>query len=494
MHPYETWAIRRYLSNVLRSKRLDSAPRFDSDIVEWVESFGPSIRVPKLKLPRELRRNGKLLPSAERPAAWRAWRNAAIAAGQGASPSPSRLQRRLDWLRKACALTELQASMIGLLARTADPGAASALVGALSESMAVEFDSPRLSDLRLLLNPRYEARELEQEEQLFRLGLVQSRDAPRLSAVVRRILTMRELDGRRVGEFLLGKPAAASLGWDDFDHLGEVRDIASRIIAASDGGSSERRPKGINLLLYGPSGTGKTEFVKTLGARLGFSVQFIGETNDRHLEPARRERIAALIIANAIGAVAHKAIIVVDEADDLFCGADEDDWEYRKGSKVFMNRLLERAAAPTLWIVNDPHRLGEAVVRRMSLSIRFPKPSLSMRRVMVRQIGKKFAFRLSEPAAADIARYSAPPALIENAIRGAAAINGSTKEVKILLERGLEAIGLRPQRATSARNAFDPALNSADTDLALLADNVAGSRSRALSFCFYGPSGTGKSA
>jgi transitional endoplasmic reticulum ATPase len=105
--------------------------------------------------------------------------------------------------------------------------------------------------------------------------------------------------------------------------LGDLREIAARLVKAC--GSKGTVEMGVNLLFYGPPGTGKTEFAKTLGAHLGYSVQFAGEANEDSAEPNRRERIAGLMIANAIGGVARKTIIVVDEADDLFAGVDEDD-------------------------------------------------------------------------------------------------------------------------------------------------------------------------
>ena len=106
--------------------------------------------------------------------------------------------------------------------------------------------------------------------------------------------------------------------WRDFEHL-DLRDLAARIVAVP----SDVRG-GVNLLFYGPPGTGKSEFAKTLGARVGFSVQFCGETGEEEAEPNRRERIAALLIANAVGGVARRTIVVVDEADDLLAGFDEE--------------------------------------------------------------------------------------------------------------------------------------------------------------------------
>jgi transitional endoplasmic reticulum ATPase len=246
-------------------------------------------------------------------------------------------------------------------------------------------------------------------------------------------ITLTRLSSRNVSALLLGKSAAASLSWNDFSHLGDMRDLAARIVGATVKLKGEPGT-GANLLLYGPPGTGKSEFAKTLGARLLVSVQFVGETTDDKTEPNRRERIAALMIANAIGGVAKKTIFVVDEADDLFAGVDEDDASTRHGSKVFMNRLVERTATPTIWITNDIERLGPAVVRRMNLVVRFSKPSLNIRKKMVERIADSAGLVLNEDSAADLARMPASPALIENAIRSTARINGSPDDAQKILE------------------------------------------------------------
>jgi len=272
-----------------------------------------------------------------------------------------------------------------------------------------------------------------------------------------------------------------------------LRDLVARIVAAAGNLRSATRGS-VNLLFYGPPGTGKSEFAKTLGTHLGFSVQFCGETNEEKDEPNRRERIAALLIANAIGGVARKTIVVVDEADDLFAGFDDEDSFDRRGSKVFMNRLLERAAAPTIWITNDVRRLGPAIIRRMTLALRFSKPTLSVRKAMVARIAKGADFRLDESAALELARTPAPPALIENAILSAARIQGSAIDARRILESSLRALGRSETPKASGPIPFDPKLSSADVDLAQLAEQVAKSRGRALSFCLSGPSGTGKSA
>ncbi len=212
--------------------------------------------------------------------------------------------------------------MLGLLARFQELARVSALVDAVGDRF-VNPDAVDGSDLRPLLDRSSERSAQSDENRLAQLGLIDARGSLRLSAVARGILSLPRLSLRNVGGLLLGNPANATLSWSDFAYLGELRDLSAQIVAAA--GRKGDAPSGANILLYGPPGTGKSEFAKTLGAHVGFSVQFIGEFNDENGEPSRNERIAALMIANAIGALARRTIIVVDEADDLFVGVDEDD-------------------------------------------------------------------------------------------------------------------------------------------------------------------------
>src|SRR5271167_192994 len=490
MHPYERWILRRYLANALRASRFARPPSRGKDIAAWIENHARLLGLPDLALGSGSSRRSRGLDGPIDLASWRAFRAATIVAAREPAPNPSPLQRRLDWLAEACCLTEAHSGVLGLMARASQTPQVSALVEAVNDRL--EFGSADGSELFPFLETNAERRELSAGRRLSQLGLIEAAEAPRPSVVVRRLLALPRFGARRVGDLLLGRPARASLGWSDFAHLGDLRDLAARIVAAA--GKLAGSGRGANLLFYGAPGTGKSEFAKTLGARVGFSVQFCGETNDANDEPNRRERVAALLIANAIGGVARRTIVVVDEADDLFAGLGEDDGSERRGSKVFMNRLLEGAVAPTIWITNDVDRLGPAIVRRMNLALRFPKPTLSVRRTMVARIAKALDFRLDESAALELARSPAPPALIENAIRSAAQIRGSASDAREILDAGLRALGRRRAPSAEAPMPFDPALSSADVDLARLADQVARSRSRALSFCLSGPPGTGKSA
>jgi transitional endoplasmic reticulum ATPase len=488
VHPYERWIIRRYLANALRSSRFVRSPSADREIFPWIDSHARLLGLPELASGTlSSRRRLAIKPPMHSPH-WKAWRAAAVGRAREPAPRPSPLQKRLDWLAQACSLNGNQSRLLGLLARTTRTPEVRCLVEAIND----RFDTDG-RDLHPFLETSSERAELSARGRLSELGLIEAQDSPSLSLVVHRLLSLPRFERRRVSDLLLGGPARASLAWNAFEHLGDLRDLAARIVGGAGGLRGAAR-RGVNLLFYGPPGTGKSEFAKTLGARVGFSVQFCGETGEENAEPNRRERIAALLITNAVGAMARRTIVVVDEADDLLAGLDEDNSFDRRGSKVFMNRLVERAAAPTIWITNDVDRLGPAIIRRMSLALRFPKPTLSVRKTMVARIAESADFRLSEIALLELAGTPAPPALIENAIRSAAHIRGSTCDARTILDSGLRALGRRDAPTLSAPFRFDPMLSSADVDLARLADQVARSPARALSFCLSGPPGAGKSA
>ena len=440
MHSYERWVVQRYLANALKESRFNKEPSADRDIHEWLDRCGRLYRLPVFECQRDTRRRRSTSEEAPQSQSWKAWRAQVVALGHMPAPSPSPLERRVAWLANACSLTPPETWVLGLFARMTLQRNVRDLVAAIHERLNLGFGEAGVQDLRPFLDAGLGRFDFSTGGRLTDLGLIDGKDEPRLSKTVRKVLSLPRLGSRNVSALLLGKPAAAALGWSDFAHLGALRDLAARIIGASI--KSRGAPgTGANILLYGPPGTGKSEFAKTLGARLRFSVQFVGEATDDKTEPNRRERIAALMIANAIGGVARKTIVVVDEADDLFAGVDEDDASTRHGSKVFMNRLVERTATPTIWITNDIERLGPAVVRRMNLAMRFSKPSLAIRTKMVGRIASSANFAIDDNSADELARMPGSPGFLENAIRSAAKINGTPTDARRILESSLSAIG-----------------------------------------------------
>ena len=493
MHAYERWVVLQYFCALLKLRPFEKAPRSNEDIIGWIKSHGRSLGLPPLSRVEESAKKGAADGNLRiRADDWREWRTAVFGRQHDRAPAPSRLQKRIIWLAENCGLSDSERDLLGLVARISHNSVCADLVAAGNEEFeyaAVDraFD---LGQLRRFLPQLTHSREIRDGGLAAKFGLLRVDHGGdfRLTDVVEELLSARRLCGKEVRGLLLGDSQPASLAWEDFDHIGEARELAVRIVAAGDGIG------GANILLYGPPGTGKSEFAKTLGARLGRSVHFVGEKDKLGAEPKRYERAAALIVANELGAAAGKMVVVVDEADDLFAGVDEDNASTRQGSKVFMNRLVERTRVPTIWITNDLSRLGPAVVRRMNLVMRFPKPGKAVRRKIVERLARREKFTLDVKAVGKLASLPAAPALIENAIRSAAKIGGSGDDALQILGGGLKAMGFSEIAPPPAPIAFDASLSRADVDLSALAARIKAAPSKALSFCLSGPPGTGKSA
>ncbi len=309
-----------------------------------------------------------------------------------------------------------------------------------------------------------------------------------------------ELD---VNRLLLGETSPSELEWPDFDHLGHDRDHVERLL----GGALETGAPGVNVLLYGPPGTGKTEFCKVLAGRLGVDIHSVGESDEDGAEPTRHERLQELRLAQRLIARGRRSLLLFDEMEDLLSdpypglglfggllSPGPRGFRAAGESKVFMNRLLEGAPAPTLWTINDARTVDPAVLRRMmfALELRLPPPGVRAR-VWTRQLARHGIEAGPDDAFSLAREFEATPGVAAGATAAARLGGGDLAAVR----RGVRSLSRvlsceKPPQETPAR--YDPALIRADTDPVRLADRLASSGERRFSLCLQGPPGTGKSA
>lgn len=296
------------------------------------------------------------------------------------------------------------------------------------------------------------------------------------------------------GEALLGRPLAASLTMEDFAHLGEAAGHSVEVLA---GALRARRP-GTHVLLYGPPGTGKTEFCKTLAAAVGAPLYAVGEAAEDGHEPGRTERLAELRLAQRLLAGGSPALLLFDEAEDLFDQGLAGLLNGQGGGRASLLRTLETTPVPVLWTTNSLGPLGPAVIRRMTFAIELRVPDLPVReRLWVRELARHGVV-MPQPEVARLARdVPAPPAVAAAAVSAAALTGGGAEAVRRGVLAVAKAMGggrLPPQEAAPERS-FDASLANADADLASLADRLAAPDApRAVSLLLSGPPGTGKSA
>ena len=228
----------------------------------------------------------------------------------------------------------------------------------------------------------------------------------------------------------------------DVEHLASVRDLAAKVVA----GAGKTGAKGVNLLLHGPVGTGKTEFSKVLAARAGMSVWSVGETDDEGDEPTRGQRTASLKLAQRLLVKRKDGLILFDEAEDILASEGSFFRRYDRrnsdGSKVYVNRMMEQNSIPVLWTCNDVSRIDPAVLRRMTLAIEIKTPNQAVRARIWRRILADANVRLDEDAVRRLSgRYAAPPAVAANAARAAALSRGGEAAVEQAIDGVLHILG-----------------------------------------------------
>ena len=298
---------------------------------------------------------------------------------------------------------------------------------------------------------------------------------------------------------LLGATTPSELEWSDFDHLAQDRDHVEGLLK----GALRSGASGVNILLYGPPGTGKTEFCKVLVNRLEATLYSIGESDEDKREPSRTERLNELKLAQCLVGRDRESILLFDEMDDLLSGSRSGGVGFflgfshgdRQGeSKVFMNRLLEQNAAPTLWTTNLTDEIDPSILRRMmfAMELRMPPPKVRAR-IWARQLSRHGIEADAKDALALATEFDATPGVAAGATAAAKLGGGGLDKVRHGV-RNLSRVLSCEKPSQRPPEQFDPTFIRADQDLIRLADRLVKKDERRFSLCLQGPPGTGKSA
>ena len=299
-------------------------------------------------------------------------------------------------------------------------------------------------------------------------------------------------------ECLIGKRAWATLELADFDEWSAPAALMRRILE----GALESSTAGVNILLYGPPGSGKTELAKSLATAAGARLYAVGELDDYGDEPNRFDRVSALQLAQRVLANRRDSVLLFDEMEDLIGNAERagirDYFSRRDGSKVFVNRLFEGNPVPTLWTSNGIGNVDPAYMRRMSFVLRMDLPSPERRRQIIGRIAQSEGLVLSDAGAGRI-NDIAPEAMAvsRNALRAAKLARGDERDAARVAEAlvaGLH-LGRRPPPASDDARPLDLGLYHAQEPVASLLERLT-AREAPLDFSLLltGPPGTGKTA
>ena len=144
--------------------------------------------------------------------------------------------------------------------------------------------------------------------------------------------------------------------------------------------TTRKKQKGVNVLLYGSAGTGKTEFSKVIASELNLKLYEVAyDDGDGYAN--EYQRIRSYCLAQSVLS-AGSNLLMYDEAEDIFNTKND---EKRQYGKAFINRSLETNEVPTIWITNNILDMDEAVVRRFNLAIEIGIPTEDVRAKIIKK-------------------------------------------------------------------------------------------------------------
>ncbi len=260
------------------------------------------------------------------------------------------------------------------------------------------------------------------------------------------------------------------------------------------------KAEGVNILFYGPAGTGKTELTKLISQELNATLYEVSysDEDDEAMDGARR--VKAYKSAQAL--LAHQnTMLMYDEAEDIFesSGGSFFSAPSRQKDKAWINRMLESNSVPTIWITNNIHSIDDALIRRFDYSLELPMPKKSQRKKIIQKYSQDMLDKKTVKLL--VSQSNIAPALIASATKVVKSIesNNSTKDFMQILNNTLKAQGYsevkkskKKKKDNSLPSVYNPAFINSDTNLEELSKGI--KKHPNARICLYGPAGTGKSA
>ena len=281
----------------------------------------------------------------------------------------------------------------------------------------------------------------------------------------------------------------ATLAWDDFAHIGALRETLLHYLRHALAGGQ----RGVNVLLYGAPGTGKSQFAAALARELAVPC-FAPLREDDDGDPLDGEaRLCKAQVAQSLLG-GDKALLVFDEVEDVFAGALFTR-SVAQSHKGWVNALLETNPVPMVWISNDVSCMDPAFVRRFDIVLEMPDLPVVRKEALFR------ARAVYQPAAAVVRRFAEQEGLssavltrtlhVANTL--AADADDLATQCLLLCNQTLQAQGRKPLTLPPTGQ-VDYALDwvACDADLAQISAGLVARRQGRI--CCYGPPGTGKSA
>ena len=278
-----------------------------------------------------------------------------------------------------------------------------------------------------------------------------------------------------------------SLQLDDFAHIAGMKEMMLTYLQQA----LKHHQKGVNLLIYGVPGTGKTEFAGLLAQALGISAYNITYMDSDGDVVKAEQRLNYSRLAQTL-LNGKQALLIFDEIEDVFNGSLMERSVAQK-NKAWTNQLLENNNVPMIWLSNSVFGIDPAFLRRFDFILEMPDLPLKNKSALITQLTEG---KLSQAYVQHFAKVrSLTPAILSRTIRVAKELNTSNFAETLLMM-------FNQTLKSQNKPKIEPlVLGKADYNLDYVAcnDNIHRiseglKQSKKGRICCYGPPGTGKTA
>ena len=278
-----------------------------------------------------------------------------------------------------------------------------------------------------------------------------------------------------------------SLQLDDFAHIAGMKEMMLTYLQQA----LKHHQKGVNLLIYGVPGTGKTEFAGLLAQALGISAYNITYMDSDGDVVNAEQRLNYSRLAQTL-LNGKQTLLIFDEIEDVFNGSLMERSVAQK-NKAWTNQLLENNNVPMIWLSNSVSGIDPAFLRRFDFILEMPDLPLKNKSALITQLTEG---KLSPAYVQHFAKVrSLTPAILSRTIRVAKELNTSNFAETLLMM-------FNQTLKSQNKPKIEPlVLGKADYNLDYVAcnDNIHRiseglKRSKKGRICCYGPPGTGKTA